>query len=254
MNPTDKPSQRDGEEADRFLDAERRLLLDAVVHDLQSGLQGLMVAADELVREASTNDLNARRISKGAREILAIGEMLAAMTNNLRSGPLPRPSGPIDADGVIREVVALLSSRAESINIEVQALRDDSNRMVMASEPLLRQVVYNLVDNAIKYSHRTSGHRSTVRVILRQTEKQIEVEVQNVASPIDSEDIQRLFEVGYRSRADRQQAPLGTGLGLYVSKKALMTQGGSLEIISQPGSGLALIRTVARLPIERGII
>lgn len=246
------------EEAVQLLKAQletQQRLLAAVVHELQSGLQALIVQADSLIREASSEKPNLRRIKESGKDILVFAEMMTAMTNNLRRGPAPRTAVPFNASKTVRKVVELLSAKAQSMGIDVLIGGDEASLMVTASEPLLQQVVYNLVDNAIKYSHRTSGQTATIKVILRQIKNKMEIEVQNFGLPIEPEEAQKIFEAGYRGRASVQRSPLGTGLGLFVSKKALEEQGGSLEIRTQQvsESGKALIRAIARLPLETSV-
>jgi len=250
--PTDLLDRPENENASARLLSQQQRLLSAVVHELQNGLQGLMAQGDRLVFETSRRVPDLGAIAKLGEEMLALTQMLNEVTKNLQSGLSPRSLRPIDAARIVRRVAGFMAPKAKSLGVGIQVLGGDETWMVMASEPVLQQVVFNLVDNAIKYSHRVAPKASPVRVVLRRAGDQMEVEVQSFGLPIGPDEMERIFEPYYRGKAAMEQSPLGMGLGLFVSRNLLKEQGGSLRIYSKPiRDGQALTTAIARLPFAQ---
>ncbi len=226
-------------------------LLAAVVHELQVVIQGLMVEADGLLREASKQNPDIKTISARASDIFSSVSMLREVANNLQTGPAPVSIRPFNAAETVYEMADLFRQKLGGRLLEIQVQVSDAPVMVKASEPLLRQVLYNLIDNAIKYSLQTATRAAYIKLGLRRQGDMMEVVVENVGSPISEAEIDRIFERGYRGKAAMQGGPLGFGLGLFVSLKILKEQGGDLKIVSLPaGEGdRALTRAIAKLPI-----
>jgi signal transduction histidine kinase len=104
---------------------------------------------------------------------------------------------------------------------------------IRCDEALLRQVLINLVDNAIKYS--VGG--GTVLVRLRDETAAVHVDVVDKGLGIPAADQERIFEKFYRLDAEMTRGVGGSGLGLYISREIVAQLGGTLSVRSQPGRG-----------------
>ena len=105
---------------------------------------------------------------------------------------------------------------------------------VKADPDRLRQVLSNLIDNAIKYG-RTDG---TVRVTARPTaDRRIEFLVSDDGPGIPEGSKDRLFERFYRADKARSREQGGTGLGLAIVKHVVQAHGGEITVTSEPGKG-----------------
>ena len=98
---------------------------------------------------------------------------------------------------------------------------------------LLRQILVNLVDNAVKYSHR--GGRIDVLVTDEPTQVQIDVVDEGIGIPAAEQE--RVFEKFYRVDPAMATGVGGSGLGLYISREIAQRMGGSLTLQSEPGRG-----------------
>ena len=105
--------------------------------------------------------------------------------------------------------------------------------MVRCDESLLRQVLVNLIDNAIKYS----GGGGHVDVRLADEIGQVRIEVQDNGPGIPADEHERIFEKFYRLDAAMNGGVGGTGLGLYISRAIITEMGGTLTIQSSQGAG-----------------
>ncbi len=131
---------------------------------------------------------------------------------------------------VIAGVVAELRERAEEKKLKLVWRRSDIPTTRFDAEKI-RHVIYNLVDNAIKYSD-----RGTVRVSTKITRGQILVEVTDQGIGFNPTETEHFFEKFYRGRNARESRANGTGLGLYVCRRFAEGHNGTVGATS-PGEG-----------------
>jgi signal transduction histidine kinase len=94
-------------------------------------------------------------------------------------------------------------------------------------------VIYNLTDNAVKYS----GEGGRIEVGLRKEAGKVLLEVADNGVGIPEEDLQRIFERFYRVDKARSRAAGGTGLGLAIVSDTVRRRGGTVEAANRPGGG-----------------
>ncbi|MBK5245278.1 MAG: ATP-binding protein, partial [Eubacteriaceae bacterium] len=100
-----------------------------------------------------------------------------------------------------------------------------------------RQMMMNLIDNAIKYSE----INQSVEVSMIQGEEDIKIEVKDQGYGIPEKDIGRIFERFYRVDKSRSKEKGGTGLGLAIVKHIIYNNSGSIEVKSDLGKGTTFI-------------
>ena len=105
-----------------------------------------------------------------------------------------------------------------------------------ADEDRLQEVIYNLLDNAVKYSQ--PGGQITVRAELARDKVRVSVSDQGVGIP--TRDLPRIFERFYRADKARSRELGGTGLGLSIVKHIAQLHGGSVEAESEVGRGTTI--------------
>ena len=98
---------------------------------------------------------------------------------------------------------------------------------------MLREVVYNLCENAVKYNK----NEGSVHVCVRKTKDTVVLSVKDTGIGIPKEYHDRIFERFYRVDKSRSKETGGTGLGLSIVKHIVQAHGGSLTIDSEPGQG-----------------
>ena len=114
---------------------------------------------------------------------------------------------------------------------------------VYADRDLVKQVLVNLVHNAVKFSPR--GRRVTIRATPRPDEVEIEVLDQGIG--IASEEMEHLFEPYFRSSDERAESQRGTGLGLSIVKTIVEQHGGTVGVESRPEHGTTFRFTLPRV-------
>ena len=147
---------------------------------------------------------------------------------------------PVDLAQVCRRVSERLAPRAQERGESIQ-LACRGAHVVRASASLVEQMVYNLVDNAVRYN-RDGG---LVLVTLASDVETVELEVSDEGPGIPPELRERVFERFFRVDASRSRETGGTGLGLAIVKHAAETLGGTVSISDSPCGGA---RFIVKLP------
>jgi signal transduction histidine kinase len=156
-------------------------------------------------------------------------------TSRIEAGTFSYRFTDVDLVGLVRDTVTTASLAQDEVPIELElapvaSVRGDVER--------LRQVVGNLVDNAVKYS----PEGAAVHVSVAQHDETVSVVVADGGLGIAEEDHALIFEKF--GRASRGQTKPGTGLGLYIARAIAQAHGGSLDVRSAPGEGATFTLTI----------
>jgi signal transduction histidine kinase len=205
-------------------------------HELRTPLAAVYGAAKTLRREDV--DVNSQvgqtfldMIESEAERLNGIvGQLL--LTGQLESGRLSLAETECDLRELVDNVLATVAvSAPETVSFEVEA----SNGLGPArcDEDKLRQVLVNLVENAVKYS----PNGGTVSVALSSTNGRARIEVRDAGLGIPEADHERVFEKFTRLDPGLTRGVGGTGLGLYIARELVERMGGTIAVVSAPGSG-----------------
>jgi two-component system, OmpR family, phosphate regulon sensor histidine kinase PhoR len=124
-------------------------------------------------------------------------------------------------------------AESKSLNLILELDESDQEILVFADEEAVRQILDNLIDNAIKYT----PERGLVRISTASTEQEVTIEVSDTGIGIPRDDLARIFERFYRVDKARSRELGGTGLGLSIVKHLVQSIGGRVEVTSRVGSG-----------------
>ena len=152
-------------------------------------------------------------------------------------------AGQLDADAVEIELTdcdpaVIASSVIESASVSLPVgvslrMTQNGKQRIVCDENKLRQVLANLIDNAVKYS--PDGGEVEVRLAAETGECQIEVADEGLGIP--SSELERIFEKFYRLDPQQTRGVGGSGLGLYICRELVERMNGRLEVDSEPGRG-----------------
>jgi signal transduction histidine kinase len=164
------------------------------------------------------------------------------LTARLGGGVAPEQSPrPCDLRVLCESVAAAARARDET-NVVLEVAAEESLRPLVCDEDLLRRVLANLVENAIKYSR--DGSRVELRVVDGADAVSIEVRDEGLGIPPSEQE--RIFEKFYRLDAAMTRGVGGSGLGLYIARELVEAMGGSLTLRSTPGTGSTFAVTLPR--------
>ena len=207
-----------------------------VSHELRTPLTAVLGAAQTLVRrgealgEATRLRLVGMIASQAERLAQITDELLLA--SRLDHGTVRLETGRVDAAELARETIEAMRSRVtEAVRLE---LRCEAEPAPAAADPdRARQVLVNLIDNAVKYS--PDGGAVTVSVAAGEVHVRLAVSDEGPGIPPFEQ--LRIFEKFYRVEPNLSREPGGTGLGLYISRELARRMGGALTVKSEPGAG-----------------
>ena len=137
-----------------------------------------------------------------------------------------------DFNQVIKECYEVLSPEAEENGIEFFLLLDTDIPQLQADRDKIKQVILNLISNAVKYN------KPDGKITIRTRHKQDELifSIQDTGFGIPQEELPKLFEKFFRSKSTENKAT-GTGLGLSISKRIIENHGGKIEVESKLNVG-----------------
>jgi len=136
----------------------------------------------------------------------------------------------------VAEAIGATRGRANDKGLELayQPSPSATRAAVLGDAGLLRQLVTNLIDNAIKFTKRG---RIDVTVEVESGEARAVIAVADTGSGIDEQSLGRIFDRFYRTDASRNRAIPGTGLGLAIVRSIARVHGGTVTAARRPGGG-----------------
>ncbi len=149
-----------------------------------------------------------------------------------------------DINTVIKNTVSSFEGRCRERHISIELLFDSREQFVLADVSKIQQVLYNLLDNAIKFSPNDS--EITIETTLRHEKVFISVKDEGAGIPRDS--ITKIWERFYKTDLSRGKDKRGTGLGLSIVKEIITSHGEHINAISTEGVGTEFIFTLPRVP------
>ena len=203
-------------------------------HEIRTPMNGVMVMAEML----AAGDLPAKQ-RRFAEVIAKSGASLLAIINDIldlskiEAGKLDLEAAPADPAEIVEDVLALFWERARSKGLDLAAHIDPAVPALIETDPTrLRQVIGNLVNNAIKF---TETGAVMVQVAVRGDTLRFAVQDTGVGIPKDK--IPGLFEAFTQADQSTTRKYSGTGLGLAISRRLVEALGGRLFATSEVGKG-----------------
>jgi two-component system phosphate regulon sensor histidine kinase PhoR len=228
----------------RQLEAMRQEFVANVSHELRTPLSLIKSAAETLLDSGREDPAMRARfleiIDRNANRLtLLIDDLLLLST--LDSGRLRLDLQPVSVRAAAQEVADDFATRARARAVALE--NSIPGELVARADPdRLRQVLSNLVDNAIKYG-RDGGRVELGGAVL--PDGSIEVRVSDDGPGLSPEAQPRIFERFYRVDKARSREQGGTGLGLAIVKHVVQAQGGEVRLESRPGVGTTFYFTLS---------
>jgi two-component system phosphate regulon sensor histidine kinase PhoR len=226
----------------RQLEAVRQEFVANVSHELRTPLSLIKSAAETLLDGGKDDAAALTRflqiIDKHANRLtLLIDDLL--MLSTLDSGNVRLSLQPVSLRAAVQEAIDDLKMRAGSRGFALEN-NVTADLIAQADPDRLRQVLSNLLDNAIKYGRLEGRAAVSAQVI----DKRVEVAVRDDGPGIAPDACARIFERFYRADKARSREQGGTGLGLAIVKHVVQAHGGEVRVESNPGAGATFFFTL----------
>jgi cell cycle sensor histidine kinase DivJ len=217
-----------------------------VSHELRTPLNAVIGFSD--IMRGSTPIDAARRVEY-AGIIHDAGEHLLAMVNSLLdvskldAGRFEIAPETVALPSLVEQVVEMMRLRAEQGGVSLRATIDPRAAELVADKRAVRQIVTNLVSNAVKFT-REGG---AVELLARPEGNSVAIEVVDTGVGIAAGDLARLGDAFFQVSKGYDRSHEGTGLGLSLVRGLVGLHGGTIAIESAPGEGT---RVIVKLPLD----
>jgi signal transduction histidine kinase len=218
-------------------------------HELRTPLNGVIGFA-EFVRDGKAGPVTAEQheylgdVLTSARHLLHVINDVLDMAR-VESGTIEVMPEPVALAPLVAEVRHLLRMTAEGKRIEVETECAPDTGLALADPPKLRQVLYNYMSNAIKFT--PPGGRVVVRTMAVE-DGRVRLEVEDSGIGIAAEDIPRLFVEFQQLDSGLARRHEGTGLGLALTRRIVEAHGGEVGVRSRPGHGSLFFAVLPAAP------
>ncbi len=212
---------------------QRRQLTADVAHELRTPLtniqgyleaikDGVVEADEETIDTLHTQTIHLSNLIEDLR-ILAIADAGALALNKSHGSPV----------SVIKDSVAHFKQRARERKIDLNISTSGSDSVIDFDETRMRQIVSNLIENALTHT----PNNGTIDVLVNGHARGLDLTVSDSGIGISEVDLPRIFDQFYRADQSRARATGGAGLGLTIVKRLVEAHGGEISVKSESGNG-----------------
>jgi PAS domain S-box-containing protein len=214
-------------------------------HELRTPLNSIIGFA-ELLHDGEVGEVPPRQ-KEFLGYVLTSGRHLLKLINDVldlakvEAGRMDFHPEPLRLDGLVGEVLAILRTLAARKHIRIAEDLDPRVQEVVLDPARLKQVLYNYVSNALKFT--PEGGAVVVRVVGLEGSR-FRLDVEDTGPGIREEDLPRLFQEFHQLDAGASKKHDGTGLGLALTRRLVEAQGGTVGVKSTPGRGSTFSATL----------
>ena len=225
---------KDAKEEAEIANQAKSTFLSSMSHELRTPLNAILGYTQLLEHDALLSDKQRDEI----REIDNAGNMLLELVNQIldlariEEGNLRVSIESVSLKKVLQECKSLIKPMADARQIMLDVM-DDTPCLIMADHTRLKQVILNLMSNAVKYNHENGS--VTVRYSFP-SDGRVCVEVTDTGYGIPQDKVNHIFDPFYRLEEDTHKIE-GTGIGLAISSKLTKMMKGTLSVQSEVGQG-----------------
>jgi len=214
----------------------RREFLGNVSHELKTpifNIQGYVTTLlDGALEDKSINRRFLKKTNKSINRLINIVNDLEKISK-LEAGEMKLIEKPFILNDLVDEVVDFLEMKAEKAGVEIKTVIQKPEKLeVVADQEAIREVLINLIENAIKYNDKLNGK---VEVRLFDMDEKVLVEVADNGIGIPGDLLPRIFERFFRTDQARARKTGGTGLGLAIVKHIIEAHRQHITVQSTPG-------------------
>ncbi len=222
----------------------QRSFISNISHDLRSPLTSIKGYANAMLDGTIPEDSREKYLQIVVNE----AERLQGLTQNvLQLNSVDKYSMNIDPEdfdiaALIRDSCASFEGRCAEREISFELMFEAAEMHVNADRTKLQQVIYNLTDNAVKFS--PDGSVITIEVFYRRDKAFVSVRDQGIG--ISKESVKKIWNRFYKGDESRGKDKKGTGLGLAIVKEIISAHGENIDVISTEGVGTEFIFSIQR--------
>jgi PAS domain S-box-containing protein len=210
--------------------------LASMSHDLRTPLNAI-IGFSELLKQKMPGELNEKQ-EHFVDNVLSSSKHLHALIDNIldiskiEAGKMELAIEEISVPSVMDDVLVLIKEKAAKHKVILNKEFDPRLDVIEADKTKFKQILFNLLDNAVKFSKEEGG---TVTITTKKTDDMAEISVSDTGVGIKEKDMGKLFTKFQQLEIGRKTG--GTGLGLAISKQLVELHGGKIRVESKFGKG-----------------
>ncbi len=211
-------------EALEVLEDSRRSFVSNVSHELKTPMTSIGGFIDGILDGTIPKEKQDYYLGIISTEIKRLSRLVVSMLNmsKIESGDLEMKPVKYDVSDQIIHILLTFEQKIENKKIDIRGLDEFQPTYIVADRDMIYQAIYNLVDNAVKFTNE-GGY---IELKLNESASQIEFIIKNSGTGINAEDLSRVFERFYKADKSRSLDSKGAGLGLYLVKLMIEMHGG----------------------------
>lgn len=218
--------------------ASRSRFLSIISHELRTPMNAI-IGFSEILKNEMLGPIGTRKYVEYAGDIVASGQHLLSLINDLldmskvEAGKWQLNRSEVDVEALVRSCARLMSEQAASGNIVIDLNFLNTQHPVRIDERAIRQVLLNLLSNALKFT----GKAGTVRIETAIDDAFLKIAVIDNGVGIHDRDLARVFKPFEQGENNLNRTHEGTGLGLSLCKSLVELHGGTIHLDSHEGEG-----------------
>lgn len=216
------------------LESSRRSFIANVSHELKTPMTTIGGFIDGMLDGTIPPERRNEYLQIVSNETKRLSRLVTSMLNlsKIEAGELEPKRTEFDISSLIIDCLLSFEQEIEKKNIEVAGLDSIGQIKMLADRDMLYQVIYNLVDNAVKFTN----ENGKITVLAGENERnQLFVSIENTGEGVSSEEIGKIFERFYKVDKSRSYDVKSAGLGLYLCKTIVELHGGQIYAESVEG-------------------
>ena len=219
-----------------------------VSHDFRSPLTSIKGYLEAMIDGTIPPEMHEKYLSIVLNETERLTKLTNSLLtlNNLNTKGIMLNKSDFDINGIIRNVAASFEGTCRERTIAIELVLTGDQMYVFADVDKIQQVLYNLLDNAIKFSH----HDSIIKMETTEKYNKIFVSVKDSGIGIPKDDLKLIWDRFYKSDSSRGKDKKGTGLGLSITKEIIRSHGENINVISTEGVGTEFIFSLPKSDVE----
>ena len=210
-----------------------------VSHDFRSPLTSIKGYLEAMLDGTIPPELHEKYLNIVLNETERLKKLTDSLltSNNLNTKGMMLQKTTFDINSVIRNTAATFEGTCKKKTIAIELILTGDELYVTADVDKIQQVLYNLLDNAIKFSHQNS----IIKIETTEKHNKVFISVKDSGIGIPKDDLKLIWDRFYKSDLSRGKDKKGTGLGLSITKEIINAHGEHINVISTEGVGSEFI-------------
>jgi signal transduction histidine kinase len=224
------------------LEEDQRKFISNVSHDFRSPLTSIKGYVEAILDGTIPYEMQDKYLNIILNETGRLTKLTSSLLelNNYDSRHSIMEIAPFDLNAIIKNTAASFEGTCSAKHLTIELILTDTQMVVQANEGKIQQVLYNLLDNAIKFS----PEDSVITIETTQRSDKVFVSVKDRGIGISRDNINKIWERFYKIDSSRGKDKKGTGLGLSIVKEIILAHNENINVISTEGVGTEFIFTL----------